>query len=195
MYLFDDRFAGLRNPYDPEFRGACDLYNGALESALRIIKKDGGLKPGMTHLVKAASHSMNMTIVLRGEGWHSDDIERFEFVSDYQVTGLKNQYHNYGLGVPLIAVRRNHSGEQADRTLLSAGTELCRSRPSCGCCPTPSDKSTEHDAAARTVRSAQFERHLGRRPPRAAGNRSEHAAGLHAQSAAAARTSTNRPRA
>ena len=36
-YLFDDRFRRLRNPYDPQFRGACDLYNGALESALRIV--------------------------------------------------------------------------------------------------------------------------------------------------------------
>ncbi len=45
LYLFDDRFAYLRNPYDPEFRGACDLYNGALESALRNIKRAGQLRP------------------------------------------------------------------------------------------------------------------------------------------------------
>ena len=62
QYLFDERYRSQRNPYDPEFRGACDLYNGALESALRIVKKDGGLKPGMTHLIKAASHTMNMKI-------------------------------------------------------------------------------------------------------------------------------------
>ncbi len=124
MYLFDDRFADLRNPYDPEFRGACDLYNSALESALRIIKKDGGLKPGMTHLIKAASHSMNMTIVLGGEGWQADDFERFEFVSDYQVTGLKNQFHTYGLGVPLIAVRRNHARQNPIERYYPPGLSL-----------------------------------------------------------------------
>ena len=35
LYLFDERFASVRNPYDPEFRGACDVYNGALENAMR----------------------------------------------------------------------------------------------------------------------------------------------------------------
>ena len=34
-FLFDDRLAATRNCYDPRFRGACDLYNSALESALR----------------------------------------------------------------------------------------------------------------------------------------------------------------
>ena len=38
LYLFDERFATVRNPYDPEFRGACDVYNGALESVLRIVR-------------------------------------------------------------------------------------------------------------------------------------------------------------
>ncbi len=31
-----------------------------------------------------------------------------EFVSDYELKGLQNHYHTYGLGVPLIAVRKNH---------------------------------------------------------------------------------------
>ena len=34
-FLFDDRLAATRNCYDPQFRGACDLYNSALELALR----------------------------------------------------------------------------------------------------------------------------------------------------------------
>ena len=35
LYLFDERYGPARNPYDPQFRGSCDLYNSALESALR----------------------------------------------------------------------------------------------------------------------------------------------------------------
>src|SRR5690606_22631261 len=46
-------------------------------------------------------------IVCRGP-WHEDEFERFEFVSDYDITGLTNRHHTYGLGVPLIAVRRQH---------------------------------------------------------------------------------------
>jgi hypothetical protein len=116
LYLFDDRFAHLRNPYDPEFRGACDLYNGALESALRNIKRAGQLRPGTTQIVKAADHSIHLTIALRGSGWQAEDFDSFEFVSDFVVKGLKNQYHTYGLGVPLIAMqhKRQH-GEAVDR--------------------------------------------------------------------------------
>jgi len=114
-YLFDGEFAPMRNPYDPQFRGACDLYNGALESALRIVcdEKDGGLTPGQTRSIKTASGECDITCVVRGGNWRSEDFGRFEFVSDYEMKGLKNHYHTYGLGVPLIAVRRGYEGEPA----------------------------------------------------------------------------------
>lgn len=106
LYLFDERFSEFRNPYDPQFRGACDLYNSALESALRISKKSGNLLPGKTHVIESASRRCEVTVVVRGRNWRPEDFERFEFVSDYEVQGLTNQYRTYGLGVPLIAVRK-----------------------------------------------------------------------------------------
>ncbi|MHB8898470.1 MAG: esterase/lipase family protein [Thermoguttaceae bacterium] len=111
QYLFDKRFLGNRNPYDPQFRGACDLYNGALEGSLRLICADQGLKPGKTYTIETASGSWHLQCALRSSEWVADDFDRFEFVSDYEIKGLKNHYQNYGLGVPLIAVRRRHSGE------------------------------------------------------------------------------------
>ena len=106
QYLFDERFGRYRNPYDPEFRGACDLYNGALESALRIIKKQGKLVPGSTQTIRTANQTVQATVVLRGNLWRSEDFANFRFVSDYEIRGLANRYHSYGLGVPLIAERR-----------------------------------------------------------------------------------------
>jgi hypothetical protein len=108
LYLFDERFAALRNPYDPMFRGACDLYNGSLESALRIINKQGKLQPGQTHSIATATQTFDITVVTRGTAWHDDDFDHFEFCSDYEVTGLANQFHGPGLGVPLIAVHKRH---------------------------------------------------------------------------------------
>ena len=108
-YLIDDRFGGHRNPYDPEFRRACDLYNGALESALRIARDRGQLRPGATHTVKSETFAFDVTFTTCGR-WTNDEIERIEFVSDYEVKGLANQYRTYGLGVPLIAVRRQETG-------------------------------------------------------------------------------------
>jgi pimeloyl-ACP methyl ester carboxylesterase len=108
-YLLDPDFDRFRNPYDPHFRRACDLYNGALEASLRLVKKQGKLLPEQTTTIETGRHQYEIKIVCRGS-WKAADIERLEFVNDYQVKGLINQYHTYGLGVPLIAVRKSHPG-------------------------------------------------------------------------------------
>ncbi|MBX3424428.1 MAG: alpha/beta fold hydrolase [Pirellulales bacterium] len=113
-YLFADGYAATSNPYDPQFRRACDLYNGALEGTLRIVRAGGKLSPGTTHMLHAADGDCQIEVVLRSNGWHADDIDHIEFVSDYEVHGLRNHYHNFGLGVPLIAVRRHHEGADPD---------------------------------------------------------------------------------
>ena len=110
MYLFDPRFDQYRNPYDPQFRGASNLYNVSLEAALRIVNDQGKLKPGATQVVHTAKHDYTVEIVVRGP-WHSEDFDHFEFVSDYEITGLRNHNRTYGLGVPLIAVRAPHEDE------------------------------------------------------------------------------------
>jgi pimeloyl-ACP methyl ester carboxylesterase len=110
-YLFDQRFAPTRNPYDPQYRGACDLYNGALEAGLRIVCAQKELVPGTTKTINTASGPCDVTCVLRSGRWRPEDFDGFEFVSDYEVTGLRNLYLTHGLGVPLIAVRRSYQGE------------------------------------------------------------------------------------
>jgi pimeloyl-ACP methyl ester carboxylesterase len=108
-YLFDPQFDFQRNPYDPQFRGACDLYNGALENCLRIAQKEGFFKPGRTVTFTMAGRSLDVSIVPQEFQWSPQDFDHFEFASDYEVTGLTNQYRTYGLGVPLIAVRKGAS--------------------------------------------------------------------------------------
>lgn len=107
-YLFDGGNELPLNAYDPQFRGASDLYNQSLEGLLRLVRKDGELKPGTQRTIRTSSHACSCEVVLNSTGWHADDFDRVEFVSDYQVQGLRNHYHNYGLGVPLIAVRKAH---------------------------------------------------------------------------------------
>lgn len=106
-FLFDGDYDRIRNPYDPQFRGACDLYNSALEATLRIAQRQGRLSPGTTYRVETGQQQFHVEIANRGP-WHEDEFERLEFVNDYEITGLANRHHTYGLGVPLIAVRRQH---------------------------------------------------------------------------------------
>jgi len=107
-YLFDPASDTQCNPYDPQFRGACDLYNQSLEGLLRLVSREGDLQPGDRRTIKTANHVCQFDVQLHSRGWHAEDFDRFEFVSDYQVNGLRNHYKSYGLGVPLIAIRRQH---------------------------------------------------------------------------------------
>jgi pimeloyl-ACP methyl ester carboxylesterase len=107
-FLLDPTLDRFRNPYDPQFRRACDLYNDSLSAAMRLVINQNKLRPGETQIIQTGKKQFQVHVVLRGP-WHAEDIERLEFVSDYQLeAGLTNQYHTYGLGVPLIAVRANH---------------------------------------------------------------------------------------
>jgi pimeloyl-ACP methyl ester carboxylesterase len=112
-YLFDERLAATRNAYDPQFRGASDLYNSALEGALRIACDKRELVPGKTKTFNTSAGTWDITCTLRGGNWHPRDFDRFEFVSDYEITGLRNHHRTHGLGVPLIAVRRSYENEPA----------------------------------------------------------------------------------
>ena len=109
-YLFNPQFTQFTNPYDPQFRGACDLYNAGLEAALRTVNKQGKLRPGENVSVELKGQQYDIAIEPRNVPWPAGDIKRFEFVSDYQINGLKNVFHTYGLGVPLIAVRKDKPG-------------------------------------------------------------------------------------
>ena len=110
-FLFDDRLAGTRNCYDPQFRGACDLYNSALEAALRLTCKRDELRPGTSKTIHTSAGVWDIDCVFRGRVWRPEDFDHFEFVSDYELKGLKNDYQTHGLGVPLIVVRRRYQGE------------------------------------------------------------------------------------
>ena len=107
QYLFDNRYNSTRNPYDPQYRKVCDLYNSSLESALRIICANKELRPGTFKTINTASGTWDITCALKGSHWRPEDFARFEFVSDFEMKGLKNHYLMHGLGVPLIAVRPN----------------------------------------------------------------------------------------
>ncbi len=115
LYLFCPELDGARNPYDPQFRGACDLYNAALEATLRLVSREGNLRPGHSYRISTSGAQYDVEVVSRGP-WHDEDFEELKFCSDYRVKGLDAANVTYGIGVPMVAVRSNHSeadiGEQ-----------------------------------------------------------------------------------
>jgi pimeloyl-ACP methyl ester carboxylesterase len=122
-FLLDPKLDRFRNPYDPQFRRACDLYNDSLSAAMRLVIKQNRLRPGETQIIQTGKKQFQVHVALRGP-WHAEDIERLEFVNEYKIEGgLSNQYHTYGLGVPLIAVRASHKDESPEERYYPPG--LC----------------------------------------------------------------------
>ncbi len=48
-------------------------------------------------------------MIARGN-WKNEDFDRIEFCSDYDIEGLDTNNVTYGIGVPLIAVRKCKEG-------------------------------------------------------------------------------------
>ena len=122
-YLLSDDLADARNPYDPRFRQASDLYNGALENALRIVRHRQQLKPGT--VIQLGSGILDFEVHLDCQGpWTAEDIAELKFVSDFELQGLKNHYRTYGLGVPLIAVLNREAASGPARRYYSPGVSF-----------------------------------------------------------------------
>lgn len=111
-YLFSEDLTSTRNPYDPLFRAACDLYNQSLEDALRLLCGNNRMQPGNTYRVKTENREFVVRTEMRGQ-WDPKEFDRYEFVSDYKIETLRNRHTTYGLGVPLIAVRKPSDSENA----------------------------------------------------------------------------------
>lgn len=109
LYLFDPSFDVGRNPYDPRFRRACDLYNVALEGSLRLIKRRGQLQSGTFQTIETVKHVFDVSIGTRGD-WHEENVGELRFASDFEVNELTNEYHTFGLGVPMIATYQSRDG-------------------------------------------------------------------------------------
>jgi pimeloyl-ACP methyl ester carboxylesterase len=107
-YLFGPELANSRQPSDPRYRLACDLYNGALDRLLREAQAGGGkIEAGGEFSLKARGREQVFKVVLRDSPWAPQDLHQIILASAFEVTGLPAINYQYGLGVPLIAVRRS----------------------------------------------------------------------------------------
>ncbi len=123
-YLFSEDLARTRNPYDPQFRAVCDLYNESLEDTLRILCAEHSIQPGQTYTIDAGDREFVIRTESRG-GWLPDEFARYEFVSDFEIKTLRNRHITYGLGVPLIAVRKPRDADDPREEHYPDGLSYC----------------------------------------------------------------------
>lgn len=103
-YLFDGKPELEPDvPFDPRFRLACDLYNAGLRKCIRAAQGAGRLDPGHElHLPTPDGKGFTLEVRHHDFPWKPEEFGPLLFCADYTVAGLNNQYHTYGLGVPLI---------------------------------------------------------------------------------------------
>lgn len=119
-YLFSTDLGNTRNFYDPQFRGACDIYNESLEDTLRLLCKEKQIQPGQTYTIQTPDRKFVVRTEMRGQ-WKADEFDHYEFVSDYEIQTLRNRHTTYGLGVPLIAVRRPQDNSRKEEQYYPDG--------------------------------------------------------------------------
>jgi pimeloyl-ACP methyl ester carboxylesterase len=95
-----------RDAFDPRFRLACELYNAGLAKCIRAAQKSGRLDPcSQMRLPVGDGTAFVLSVDHKGFDWKPEEFGSLRFCSDFEVVGLANQYHAYGLGVPLIGTR------------------------------------------------------------------------------------------
>ena len=132
-FLFDSELNLTRNAYDPQFRNICDIYNQSLEAIMRELSESGQLVNNATIMIGDEDLGIRATVKFEGR-WQKQSFERFELVSDFKTEGLANQYHTYGLGVPLIAVMQNQASPGPEQkyyppSLTLPMTAFCEIQP------------------------------------------------------------------
>ena len=112
-YLFDPELALTRQPSDPRYRLACDLYNGSIDRLLREALANGGkVEAGGEFSLKVRGREQVFKVRLGNSPWLPEDVDQVIMASAFEVSGLPTLNYQYGLGVPLIAVRK--SDKQAE---------------------------------------------------------------------------------
>jgi pimeloyl-ACP methyl ester carboxylesterase len=112
-YLFDPDpvLAEGRGPSDPRFRLAMEIYNAGVDRLIRAAQTKGQIQPQNGEAIPFKVHGREqlLRIVLKDSPWRTADVHKLLLASDFEVTGINRDLSQYGLGVPLIAVRETET--------------------------------------------------------------------------------------
>ncbi len=127
-FLFDDDpvLAEGRKPADPRFRQAMELYNAG-----RRPPDPRGDDQGTRSSPRAARSSRSSSTAASVDSssssqdspWRPTDVHKLLLATDFEVSGLNlPDSHQYGIGVPLIAVRETRTTRKASAIPRSSST-------------------------------------------------------------------------
>jgi hypothetical protein len=106
-----------RKPADPRYRQAMELYNASVDHLIRAAMNRGEIRPENGKVITFQFHGgeRKLQFVLQDSAWMSTDVHKLLLATDFEVSGLNKDYHQYGIGVPLIAIRETQTDKQGRR--------------------------------------------------------------------------------
>jgi len=95
------------DPDDPQHRGTAEVYNASSEHLLRIARNSGKVELGQSIWMPISKRELEFEIPFASRLLTLDQLGPFQFVSDYELKNLRSHNTTPGLGVPIIAIRKD----------------------------------------------------------------------------------------
>ncbi|MCA9063561.1 MAG: alpha/beta hydrolase [Planctomycetaceae bacterium] len=102
----------LSDPRSPGHRSTAETYNASCESLLRLVRKHDQYQLGQSFRMPLSGREISFEIPFPSPVLKPENLGEFEFVSDYELKNLRNRHTSSGLGVPVIAVRKQSTVPQ-----------------------------------------------------------------------------------
>nr|WP_244241171.1 alpha/beta hydrolase [Leptospira selangorensis] len=114
-YLFDKKAIPAADPFSMEFRFALETYNRSLAQLVRFAKRNRKLA-NLTDLnLPLIRGALSMTRAEVETAWTPKNFLEVEVAYDYKNAGFSNQISKFGIGTPLILIRKHPEKEPEER--------------------------------------------------------------------------------
>lgn len=114
-YLFDKKAIPNPDPFSMEFRFALETYNRSLAQLVRYAKKNRKLANLTDLSLPLIRGTLTMTNAEVETTWTPKNFLQVEVAFDYKTEGFNNQISKYGIGTPLILIRKESEKESSER--------------------------------------------------------------------------------
>ncbi|TGL64336.1 alpha/beta hydrolase [Leptospira sarikeiensis] len=114
-YLFDKKATPAADPFSMEFRFALETYNHSLAQLVRFAKKNRKLANLTDLSLPLMRGALQMTKAEVETAWTPKNFLEVEVAYDYKNEGFSNQITKYGIGTPLILIRKHPEKEPIER--------------------------------------------------------------------------------
>ena len=101
----------LVDPNGIPHRETVEVYNTSVEELLRLARRSGSYDLSRPMQLAVSGRRINFELPYPSAWLSVDQLNGFEFASDYELKNLRNRHTTAGIGVPIIATRQRLSAK------------------------------------------------------------------------------------